>query len=87
MLRLETIVYREMPLGISRVLGVELVGVDFEGNPFVAAGAQESGEPIRIKNRCLSETGPRGLKPRILPGLSARLKPCPDTNPKPFPTI
>ena len=46
---METIVYREMPLGISRVLGVELVGVDFEGNPLVAAGAQESGEPIRIK--------------------------------------
>ena len=28
---METIVYREMPLGISRVLGVELVGVDLEG--------------------------------------------------------
>ena len=37
--RLHPPLHREMPLGISRVLGVQLVDVDFEGNPFVAAAA------------------------------------------------
>jgi hypothetical protein len=42
--RLHPLLYRKLPFGIPCVRGVQLVGVDFEGNPFVAAAAQESGD-------------------------------------------
>ena len=61
--RLHPLVHRKLPLGISRVLGVQLVGVDFEGNPFVAAAARESGDISGGKIGGAVRNQPQGLKP------------------------